>query len=130
MTQDAPRRVGSIVLTVVFVLLGAQALIEAAPTLGRGSSPVVLGVLQSLVALSAFAAGYGAWHRSPWGPWAAVSYGAITGTMVVLLGRLLDLPSEAHRGLLVSGVLIFAVGLGLGWYLHVLRRSSATSPKS
>ncbi len=76
--------------------------------------------------VAAFAAGHGAWHRTRWGPWAAVLYGLVTGTMVALLGPILDLPEEAHLGLLGAGVTIFAVGLLLGKLVQRLLRPSTT----
>ena len=128
MAPAVPRRVGSVVLAVIFVLAGVQSLVEATPTLlGLENTPMLLGVWHVLVGIAALAAGHGAWHRSAWGPWAAVAYGALSGTMVASLRVILDLPDEAQAGLLASGVVMLAIGLALAKWMQVLRRPTTPS---
>jgi hypothetical protein len=119
-----PRARGSIVVAVVFLLLAANALGQVGfRALGRSSDSLTLSVWQAMIGLVALAAAHGAWHRSNWGPAAAVLYGVVTGTMIALLGPMLDLPEEARRGLWMSGAIVLLIGISLGWYLrHLLRR--------
>jgi len=116
-----PRTRGSIVVTVIFLILAANALIQVVfRLLDRSTDPLTLSIWQAAIGVVALAAAHGAWHRSSWGPAVAVLYGIVTGTMIAMLGPMIDLPEDAQRGLWMSAAIVLLVGIALGWYLRRL----------
>ena len=116
---------GSIILVVVFTLFGLNAWVQVINSIiGRNDDPTALVILQVLVGTAGIAAARGTWSRARWAPIAAVSYGVVTGAMLVSLGPLLDLDAEAVRGIWIGAAAVLLFGLWAGWYL----RRQAASP--
>lgn len=110
---------GRIALAALFMFLGLNALVQAVDAvMGRSDDPMLLSVLQIFVGIAGVSTSVGSWRGARWAPMAAVAYGVITGGMIVALGPILDLESEARQGLLVGGVSVLLVGLGAAWYLR------------
>ena len=118
---------GRIVVAIIFLLLALNAWLQVAfVPLGRSDDPTALTLLQALVGATAMLAAVGSWSGARWAPVAALSYGVVTGAMIVLLGPLLDLEPGARNGLWFGALVVLVVGAGLAWYLRrSLRASSA-----
>jgi len=70
----------------------------------------------------AFAA-WGSWTGAQWASVAALLYGATTAAMLVSLAPLLQLESEARRGIWTGALGVLLFSLFCAWYLRrVLRR--------
>lgn len=114
---------GRIAVAIVFALLALNAWSQALfVLLGRSDDPPMLTLLQVLSGASAVLTAVGSWSAARWAPAAAVSYGVITGGMIVLLDPLLDIGPEGRSGLWLGGLVVLVVSLGFAWYL---RRSMA-----
>lgn len=122
---------GHKVLGVVFALFSANALVQVAMAIGGGNTdPVVLTVLQTLVGASALAAAWGSWTLKRWAPAAALSYGAITATMLFLLPWLLNLEPEAQFGIWTGAVAVLGCGVLAAWWLRRRRRRITAARKA
>lgn len=110
------RRVGLIIGVVLLALLCLNAWTQVFRSLvGWDDNPPLLIALQTLSGTIACAAAVGAWRRRPWAPAAAVLYGLVTGTMIRMLGPILDLEPDARRGLTVSALVVVCLALLLAW---------------
>lgn len=120
---------GRIVVAIIFALLALNAWLQVALVpLGRSDDPTTLTLLQALIGATAMLAAAGSWSGARWAPAAALSYGIVTGAMIVLLGPLLDLEPDARNGLWFGALVVLAVSAGLAWYLRrSLRPIGATS---
>jgi hypothetical protein len=115
------RAAGLMIVAVLFALLALNALKEAF----WSDSPPALRALQALVAATAAATAWGAWIGAGWSIALATLYGLIAGGMVVALGPMLDLPTEARGGLWVGGAVVLLFSLACAWYL---RRATQLAP--
>ena len=126
------RPVGLTLLAAVFGLASASAIREVADYFmsGRGDPPALVA-LQVATATTGALAAVGIWRRARWAPLAALSYGVVAATLVVLLGPILDLAAEERKGLWsgAAGILVFA--LLSAWYVrHVARRGSLSAQET
>ena len=121
------RSVGSIVLTVIFALLAANAWVQVALVpLGESRDPATLMVLQLLVGATAAATAFASWVGARWGPLAALAYGLVTAGMIVSLQHILDLGPDTATGLWTGGAMVVLFALVTAWYLRreVARRDA------
>lgn len=110
---------GRIAVAIVFALLALNAWSQAIfVLLGRSDDPPMLTLLQVLSGASAMLTAVGSWSAARWSPAAAVSYGVITGGMIVLLDPLLDIGPEGRSGLWFGALIVLMVSLGLAWFLR------------
>ena len=116
---------GSIVLVVLFTLLGLNAWAQVIDAIIGGGDPTALVILQVLVGAAGIAAAWGTWNEARWAPVAAMSYGVVTAAMLVSLGPLLDLAVEEVRGIWMGAGAVLLFGLWAGWYLRRSLRRSA-----
>lgn len=121
-TDSASRRpLSATIIAVCFALFALNATAQVVLRLiGESSDPVLLMSWQSLVAASGWAAAVLAWRQHRAAVLFAVLYGVITGTMIVALGRILELGADAQNGLWASGAVVLVLSLALAW---ALRRS-------
>ena len=114
---------GRAAFAVVFALLALNAWAQVVLVpFGRSSDPATLTALQLLVGTAAAAAAWASWRGMRWAPAAALVYGALAATMVVLLGPILHLDEGARGGLWTGAALIV---LFCAWAAWSLRRSVA-----
>ena len=121
------RSPGRVVVAIIFALLALNAWGQVALVLvGRSDDPTTLTLLQSLVGATAALAAVASWSGARWAPAAALSYGVVTGAMIVLLDPLLDLGPEARSGLWLGALVVLLVSAGLAWYLRRNLRAAGT----
>jgi hypothetical protein len=118
---------GRTALAIVLGILGATALVEMLLTLaGVVDDPRPLAVFQGCMAVTAIAGAVGSWRMSRWAPVAALLYGAVTTSMLLVLGPLINLDAEARRGLLSGAASALLFALWAAWYLRRSWRVAAT----
>lgn len=115
-------KVGQRALVLVSVIyavlaLGAwrQAVLAALP---HASQPRMLGAVQLVVGTLAAAVAWGCWRRRRWAGPVAIVYGIATGGMIASLGPMLDLPSDARRGLWTGAAAVFLFGVATAWLVR------------
>ena len=124
------RPVGATLLAVLYALACGSALRETIDHLVLSNDdPAVLGALQALTAGAALVAALGIWRRARWATSAVIAYGVIAGTMVMLLGPILDLDAEARPGLWVGAAMILVFTAASAWYVRRVTQRD-TVPKS
>lgn len=120
------RRRGLLIVTFAFSFFTLNAWGQVFSSfVGWSDEPGLLLVLQTLSGAAAYATALGTWRRLPWAPVAAVSYGMITGGLILSLGPILDLPAEARTSLPVGALSVVLIGAGVALYL----RSAIAGPR-
>ena len=121
---------GRVVVAAVFALLALNAWAQVALVpLGGSDDPAALTALQALIGAAGAAAAWGTWRSARWGAAAAVAYGVLTAGMLLALGPLLELPSDARGGLRVgaAAVLLFALSSALYLRRGVIRAARSAA---
>jgi len=121
--QRKPLRV---VLSAIF---GVIAVIDLAQVLlalvGRSDNPSALIALNFGTGATAAATCWGSWRRTRWTPIAAVAYGALTASLLLVLPSLLDLPVDARAGLRTGAVAVLLFALLSAAYFRADSRRTA-----
>ena len=110
---------GRLVLTIVFALLAANALLQVLlALLGRSDDPAALTALQALVGGTGTAAAWGSWSGARWSPFAALAYGIATAALLGVLPALLDLSPDARPGIWTGAAIMLLFGILAARYLR------------
>lgn len=123
----AERPMGSVILALLFIVLGVANLWQAIPHLLRPEFADVLALywLQCAAGVLSLATGVAAWRRRGWGAWTALAWGGVMAATVLLVPVLLVLPPASLVGFYVAAGLLMAFGAFAAWYLWT-RRAGAT----
>jgi hypothetical protein len=119
-----PRAVGLRLLSGLFVLFASADLVQLGQA-ARGEHPDPLGllVIHALTGLLAGFAAVGLWRARPWASVVVLSWGMVTGAMLMILGPVLDEPREAWWGFWVAALLVVGFASAVGLYVrHRTRR--------
>lgn len=117
------RGAGTIILSFVFVLLAANALVQGLGALvGWRDDPTRLIAFQLASGSTALAAASGTWRGARWAPYVAAAYGVITAVMIASLGPMLGLDDAERAGLPAGAAAVFLVALCLAWGIRRTQR--------
>lgn len=123
------RRVGLIIGAVLLALLCLNAWAQVFRSLVNwDDNPPLLVAWQTVSGAIACAAAIGAWRMRSWAPAATVLYGLVTGTMIGMLGSIIDLEPDARGGLALSALVVVCLSLGLAWAVRAPVRTTPPAP--
>jgi hypothetical protein len=116
-------RFAHLIVGILFTFLCLNAWVQIGLALMGGSDdPLLLRSWQFISGGAAGAAAIGAFRLRPWAPHAVITYGLITGTMIVALGPMLELDRGERGGLLVGAGAVALFCTGMAFYLMRLVR--------
>jgi hypothetical protein len=116
--SQRPRPIGRVLVTLLFVVLAANALAQVALYLvGRTSDPPLLAAWQGASGVVALATAWASWTIRGWASHAAIGYGVVTAAMILALQPLLGLDVAVRQALLMGALTVLMSAMAAGWYL-------------
>src|SRR5688572_22708828 len=126
MPEQKRRVVVRWILSGTFLLLSLNAFVQVVMhLLHMNTDPPALMVLQLLTGVAALIAAWATWQSAAHAWIWSLVYGAIQALLLISLGPILNLESEAVPGLWMGAGVMASFAVGSAWYL---RRIAARDP--